>query len=134
MQPSRSSVNSSASPSPSASGQLPRELLLGFAPLHKAAFGVAVGVAGALLVFAATALTILRGTEHLIHLGLLATYFRGYSTSWGGALIGAAWGGLVGFIFGWFTAFVRNLVMAVSLFLIWTRADLERTREFLDHI
>ena len=48
--------------------------------------------------------------------------------------MGAAWGFLVGFVVGWFTAFVRNLVLAVSIFAARTRAEMTATRDFLDHI
>ena len=51
-----------------------------------------------------------------------------------GALVGAVWGGFAGFVFGWFTAFCRNFILAVSLFVIRTRAELARTRDFLDHV
>ena len=128
----------SAQPAPSppapAGQQLPSELLLAFAPLHKAAFGAAIGAASALLIFCATAVTLLRHTEAVTRLDLLAVYFRGYTVSWSGALIGALWGGFAGFVFGWFTAFCRNLILAVSLFVIRTRAELARTRDFLDHV
>lgn len=117
------------------SGQLPSELLLAFAPLHKAAFGAAIGVAAALTVFAATGLVLLaHGTAPGAPLALLAQYFRGYSVSWPGAFIGAAWGGFTGFIFGWFIAFCRNLMLAISLFVIRTRAQLAQTKDFLDHV
>lgn len=121
------------SPSSPAPPPMSPEFALAFAPLHKAAFGVAVGVACGLLVVAVTAATILQ-PHPLVDLKLLAVYFRGYSVSWSGALIGAAWSGFAGFVFGWFTAFCRNLVMAISLFLIRTRAELESTQDFLDHI
>ncbi len=124
-------MNAQSAPHPD--GQLPSELLLAFAPLHKAAFGAAVGAACGLLVFGFTALTLLRHVTG-VNLELLSVYFRGYSLSWTGALIGGAWGGFVGFVFGWFTAFCRNLVLAVSLFVIRTRAELARTRDFLDHV
>ena len=104
-----------------------------FAPLHKAAFGAAIGVACGLVVFGVTALTLWRHPEGL-RLGLLAVYFRGYSLTWTGALIGSVWAGFVGFVFGWFIAFCRNFVLAVSLFVIRTRAELARTRDFLDHV
>ena len=116
------------------SKRLPSELLLAFAPLDKAAFGVALGVAAGLIVFLVTVGTLLMPPEGRPDLGLLAVYFRGYSVSWAGALIGAGWGAFVGFVFGWFTAFCRNLIVAVSLFLIRTRAELSQTRDFLDHI
>lgn len=125
-------MNSQSEPAPAS--QLPTELLLAFAPLHKAAFGAAIGAACGLLVFAATAVTLLRHTQGLVKLELLANYFRGYSVTWSGALIGAVWGGFAGFVFGWFMAFCRNVVLAVSLFVIRSRAELARTRDFLDHV
>jgi len=122
-------VTHSGAPAP-----LPKELLLAFAPLHKSAFGAAIGLVAALLVFLVTALTLLQPDEHRLPLGLLAVYLRGYSVSWTGALIGAGWAGMAGFVFGWFLAFCRNLVLAISLFVIRTRAQLSETRDFLDHI
>lgn len=113
---------------------LPAQLLLAFAPLHKAAFGAAIGVACAIVVFGLTALTLLRHTQEMINLGLLSVYFRGYSVSWTGALVGAVWAGFAGFVFGWFFAFCRNLIMAISLFVLRTRSEIARTRDFLDHI
>lgn len=117
-----------------ASGHLPKELLLAFAPLHKSAFGAAIAVVSALLVFLVTAITMLQSPEQRLPLDLLAVYFSGYSASWGGALVGALWAGMAGFVFGWFIAFCRNLVVAISLFVIRTRAQMAETRDFLDHI
>jgi hypothetical protein len=54
--------------------------------------------------------------------------------SWPGVVIGAAWGFVVAFVAGWFAAFCRNLALAISAFVIRTRAEIEATREFLDHI
>ena len=115
-------------------GRLSRELLLAFAPLHKSAFGAAIGLVAALLVFAATVATMLQPPDQRLPLGLLRVYFRGYSVSWGGAFLGAGWAAMAGFVFGWFMAFCRNLVLAISLFVIRTRAQLAETRDFLDHI
>jgi hypothetical protein len=109
-------------------------LLLAFAPLHKAAFGAAVGTACALVVFSVTLLSLIRDPAQQFPLHLFRQYFAGYSVSWAGALIGALWAGFTGFVFGWFVAFVRNLMLAVSLFLIRTRAELAQTRDFLDHV
>ena len=118
------------------SSQDPRatRLILAFAPLHKAAFGMAIGVAAALLMFLATAVVLLRELQTTIPLQVFASYFKGYSVSWGGALIGAAWAAGVGFVFGWFMAFCRNLALAISLFIIRTRAERALTRDFLDHV
>jgi hypothetical protein len=125
---------SSVTPSGAPPVHLPKELLLAFAPLHKSAFGVAIGFVAALLVFLVTVATLLKPDAHRLPLELLGVYFRGYSVSWTGALIGAGWAGMAGFVFGWFVAFCRNLVLAISLFVIRTRAQLSETRDFLDHI
>jgi hypothetical protein len=115
---------------------VPAALALAFAPLHKRAFGTAIGIAVGLAVFAITAVHLLRNPapDEAIKLGLLREFFYGYRVSWGGALIGLAWGFAVGFIAGWFVAFCRNLVIAASIFITRTRAELQATRDFLDHI
>jgi hypothetical protein len=107
---------------------------LAFAPLHKRALGIATGTAVGLMVFLATAVYLLRTPERPFKLWLLGQYFFGYSVSWEGAIIGLAWGFFTGFVIGWFVAFCRNLVIAISLFLTYTRAELTETRDFLDHI
>ncbi|HEV2129636.1 MAG TPA: hypothetical protein VGR27_00950, partial [Longimicrobiaceae bacterium] len=81
---------------------LPREVALAFAPLHKRAFGVAVGLAAALVVFGVTAITLLYPPESRQHMTLLAEYFYGYTVTWPGALVGGFWGFVVGFVAGWF--------------------------------
>ncbi|MHB1223771.1 MAG: hypothetical protein ACYC2G_06935 [Gemmatimonadaceae bacterium] len=111
-----------------------RALRLAFAPLHKRAFGVAVGLAVGLAIFVVTAARLLAGPEGVTYLSLLSQFLAGYEESWIGALIGLGWGFAVGFVAGWFAAFVRNLVLATYLFLVRTRADLLATRDFLDHI
>lgn len=110
------------------------DLVHAFAPLHKAAFGTAIGVAGALVVFAITAGALIRPPDPPIPLFLFEQYFTGYAVTWPGAFIGALWAFVTGFVFGWFTAFCRNFVLAVSLFIIRTRAELAQTRDFLDHV
>jgi hypothetical protein len=114
--------------------QFPRSASLLFAPLDKRAFGVAIGVAVGLVVFGVTLLDLAVRSEPHEGLALLNQYFAGYRVSFSGALIGLAWGLSVGFCAGWFVAFVRNLVLAVSLFLLRERAELDETRDFLDHI
>jgi hypothetical protein len=105
-----------------------------FLPLHKLAFGVATGVAAAILVFLATAVYILRNPQPGFQLELLAQYFAGYSVTWPGALVGAAWAAFSGFVFGWFFAFSRNLLLATMLFIVRRRAELIEARNFLDHL
>lgn len=104
-----------------------------FAPLDKRAFGAAIGLAAALLMAGITVLAIVE-TPGWKGLDLLAHYFTGYSVSWPGAAVGALWAFAVGFVAGWLIAFARNLTLAVSLFLLRSKAELEESSDFLDHI
>lgn len=113
---------------------LPPAVALAFAPLHKRAFGIAIGVAIGLSLFLATAMVLLRAPAQGPGLALLSQYFRGYGVSWTGALIGFFWGFVVGFVGGWFVAFCRNLMIAITIFVIRAKSELTQTRDFLDHI
>ena len=106
---------------------------MAFAPLHKRAFGTAVGlVIGSLLFLVTVLATIVPDPPGFLY--LLANYFPGYTVSPKGALIGFAWASFAFFVAGWFTAFVRNFVMAAMVWIVRTRAELMATRDFLDHI
>ncbi len=113
---------------------VPASTALAFAPLHKRALGTAFGVVGGLFLFAITAFTVVVLDGSDIGLGLLGEYFYGYEVSWRGAFIGFFWGFVTLFVFAWFGAFLRNLILATSVFLARTRAELRQTRDFLDHI
>ncbi len=115
------------------SDRIPPDVVLAFAPLHKRAFGMAVGLTAGALVFLATVLSVVRpGYPDFVP--LWSNYFYGYRVSWWGACIGFAWAFLAFFVAGWFTAFLRNLIIAVSFRVGYLRDELERTRDFLDHI
>lgn len=114
--------------------ELPTPIQLAFAPLHKAALGVACGVAfGAAICFVTLVGVVLKAPPDS-PLRLLSEYFAGYSVTPVGALIGLAWGFVTGFVTGWFIAFMRNFTLAASVFWIRTRAEMRATRDFLDHI
>ena len=113
---------------------LPRDSMLLFAPIDKRAFGAAIGSVCALAILSITVVQLLAHPEPSLNLSLLAQYFPGYAVTWTGALAGGAWAFGAGFLAGWFTAFVRNLVLAVSLFLLRSKAELADSRDFLDHI
>ena len=116
-----------------AADPLPRSASYLFAPVDKRAFGVALGVAGAIVVAGVTVVDLLVPTPWN-GIELLNNYFAGYSLSWTGAAIGAAWGFAVGFCAGWLLAFTRNLTLALSLFALRSRAELDEVSDFLDHI
>ncbi len=105
-----------------------------FAPLHKRALGLAFGFTVGLLVFLATAFHLIAQPVDGPPIWLLAQYFYGYEVSWRGAFIGLWWGFVAGFAGGWFMAFLRNLAVAIWIFVIRTKASLAETRDFLDHI
>ena len=113
---------------------LPAEVQQAFLPLHKRALGMAIGSASGLFFFLLTAIGLLRRHIPGPDLTLLNEYFYGYTFSWAGAFVGLAWGFVTGFVAGWFVAFMRNFVMAASLWLSRTRSELEASRDFLDHI
>ncbi|MEP7344040.1 MAG: hypothetical protein ABI877_02175 [Gemmatimonadaceae bacterium] len=123
-----------SSPGNDTEEQLLPVLQLAFAPLHKRAFGVAAGAAGATFMALLTVIALVSPRAREFPLYLLREYFAGYRVSWLGVLVGAVWGFVVAFVAGWFAAFCRNLALAMSAFFIRTRAELNATREFLDHI
>jgi len=65
---------------------------LAFAPLHKRALGMAVGITAGLLVFVGTIFHQVIHSHAEPNVGLLAEYFYGYSVSVQGAFIGLLWG------------------------------------------
>ena len=110
-------------------------LVYAFAPIHKRALGVAVGLVAGLLLFGLTGFTLVMLPESdRPALELLANYFYGFEVSWSGAFVGLFWAFTTGFVVGWFVAFVRNLVVSIAVFAIRTKAELSQTAHFLDHI
>jgi hypothetical protein len=104
------------------------------APVHKRALGIAVGATAGSLVFVVTAFHVLLHPAEGVNIELLNQYFYGYTVTWAGAATGALWGMGVGFVAGWFLAFVRNVCVAARLWWLSVGTDLANTRDFLDHI
>ncbi len=117
-----------------AASELPQELALPVAPLHKRVLGVAFAVATAFVVFALTLVHLVRSPDEVYPLVLLSQYFAGYEVSVKGAFIGAAWGFAVGFVGGWFFAFARNLIVGIMLVVVRARAEIADSSQILDHI
>jgi hypothetical protein len=96
---------------------------------------MAVGTVLGVLLLAATLIHLVRlGPDEPYPLVLLGQYLPGYRVSLGGAFIGLGWGFWIGFVLGWFFAFARNLVMAVTAFWFRARAELQQSGSFLDQI
>lgn len=121
-------------PSDSPEDRLPVPAALAFAPIHKRALGAAVGITAGLLVVVLTIVHVTLAPAPAPDLWLLAQYFYGYQVSWLGAFVGFFWAFVAGFVAGWFLAFWRNFILAASVFVLRTRAELMQTRDFLDHI
>jgi hypothetical protein len=106
-----------------------------FAPVDKLAIGTALGVTCGVGLFLVTAYhVLLLGNDEGPNLWLLGNYFAGYEVTWPGAFVGLFWGFVVGFVGGWFMAFLRNLFTALYNFRVRTKANLEKMADFLDHI
>ena len=103
-----------------------------FAPVHKLALGVACGLSSGVLVAFATLFQMLAGPPDGMPLALLSEFFAGYRISSTGVAIGAFWGAIVGFVAGWFLAFLKNLLTAIWKFGL--RVNSALTQPFLDHI
>lgn len=79
--------------------------------LNVRAFGLGTGLLAALAVFAATNWLVIKGGDPVgPHLQLLGQYFIGYRVTFGGSLIGAAYGFGVGAAAGGVLAYVYNRV------------------------
>jgi len=117
-----------------ANSSIPLALRAAFCPLHRSAFGLAVGLVGGFAVVILTAFHVLVDPISAPPLGLLTQFFYGYSVSWAGALIGFFWSLVIGFVMGWLVAFVRNLVIAVWIAVVKARAELTRASDFIGHV
>lgn len=65
---------------------------------------------------------------------LLSNYFYGYDVSWAGAVVGALWAGVVGFVGGWLLGVTHNGIIHVWLLFVRARTDLSQRRNFIDHL
>jgi hypothetical protein len=74
-------------------------------------WGLALGFLGALALFVATATLVVRGGENVgPHLALLSVYLPGYSVTWEGAFIGAAYLFFIGYGAGRTIATIYNRI------------------------
>jgi hypothetical protein len=75
-------------------------------------WGLALGCLGALGLFIATVVLVVKGGENVgPHLGLLSQYLPGYRVSWPGAFIGAAYMFFLGYGVGRTIATIYNRIV-----------------------
>jgi hypothetical protein len=115
-------------------GSSERLLLQTFARLDAKALGVAVGVWSGSTIFATTIFLLIKGGSPIgPTLGLLSQYFSLYTVTWGGSIVGFAYGLVFGFLIGWSIAFLRNLLVSVYLHLAKLKAYMSSANDFLDN-
>jgi hypothetical protein len=121
-----------SAPSEITRSEIRRVVQYAFSPVHKAALGAAFGLTLGAFVAAATVVQLVIGTPDDLPLALLGQYFTGYTVTWQGIGVGFGWAALVGFVAGWFLAFLKNMVTALWVFSL--RVNSALTQPFLDHI
>ncbi len=84
-----------------------------FVKLNGHILGFVLGVIGAVLIFLATNFLVLKGGPVVgPHMGLLDQFLIGYSVSFVGSLIGAAYLFVIGYISGLFIAAIYNWALS----------------------
>ncbi len=105
-----------------------------FTRMDKLGFATAVGSVSGLLIFLATIFLVVKDGEVVSpNLRLLGQYFLGYSVTVKGAFIGMAFSFFWGFFFGWLFAYLRNISLALHIYLVKRKLELLRFRDFFDH-
>ncbi len=101
-------------------------LMVGFARIDLVAIAVATGTVCALALALLTAALLVKGAPPSVpigtHLGLLAIYLPGYSVSWGGSVLGALYGWMIGAAIGSVWAILWNLSHYVYIALVVIRS------------
>lgn len=88
-----------------------RQLDRAFRRTSEQGWGLALGFLAALGIFVATVVLVVRGGENVgQHLALLAQYLPGYSVTWAGAFVGAAYFLFIGYGAGRTIATIYNRV------------------------
>ena len=88
----------------------------------------------ALVVFAATNFLIFKGGEEIgPNLALLGQFFIGYEVSFSGSLIGFVYGLITGFVIGWLIAAIRNLILAIYMFVLRLKGSMSAVNDYIDN-
>ena len=111
-----------------------RIIVQSLAKLDGTALGVALGLLGGLLIFAATNFLLFKGGEVIgPNLGLLAQFFPGYEVSVSGSLIGGFYGLISGFVLGWLIAFLRNCAVAIYIHILKLKSSMSAVGDYIDN-
>jgi protoporphyrinogen oxidase len=111
-----------------------RAVIKAFSRIDKLGFATGIGTVSGLLVFLATLWLNFTGGEVIapsIH--FLNQYFFGYSVTVKGAFVGMSYSFVWGFLFGWLSAYLRNLFVAFYMYQVKRKLELLSFRDFLDN-
>jgi hypothetical protein len=101
-------------------------LVAAFARIDVAAYAIASGTVCAVLLFAATAMLLIKGPHPGLevgeHLSLIGIYLPGYDVTWAGGLLGAFYAWLLGAMAGFVLALLWNLTHYLYITAIVVRA------------
>ena len=104
-----------------------------FARMDKIAFATATGSVLGILMFLATLWLVIKGGNVVgPNLRLLGEYFKGYTVTVRGAFLAFGYSFLWGFLFGWLFAYIRNLILAYSIYHLKKKAEAITLRDFFD--
>jgi hypothetical protein len=106
-----------------------------FLKLDRMALGLSLGISAGALLFLATLALVLRGGDVVgPNMQLLNHYFPGYSVSLLGSMLGLVYGFISGFIGGWGFAFLRNMLVFLSMLSLHRRTEFQLLRKLFEYI
>lgn len=113
--------------------RVPDEVLIqAFARLDKLALGLAMGLISSLAIFFATIFLLIKGGNQIgPNLALLGQFFIGYTVTWKGSMIGAGYGFVFGFMLGWLIALLRNTFVAIYIYAVKLKANLNSINDVI---
>jgi hypothetical protein len=106
-----------------------------FAKVEPVAMGISIGLTAGILLFLATIVLVIRGGPVVgPNLGLLSHYLPGYSVTALGSVLGLLYGFGLGFVVGWGTALLRNMLVLFDVAVLRRRVELGTLSDILDCI
>ncbi len=114
---------------------LPAPATLAVGRLHPRAFGIASGIVAGIWMLLLTLSTYFFATmDARMFLGLLSQYLPGYRVTPPGALIGMAYGLIIGWVVAYLFAAARNGLILTYLRYLYRRVEQDRLSDLLDRM
>lgn len=105
-----------------------------FAKMDKFAFATSVGLVSGFIGFCLTIWLLIGPNSDVVNTVLLSQYFSGYTISLNGAFMSMGYGLLLGFMWGWLFAYLRNLFLGFYIYKVKTSKQLVSFNDFIDHL